>query len=346
MRMGLVGFADERQLRNLFATRNRNLHWERWAFMDADALWINGENAQPMRGHMVRVPAAEPGKPATVLNLKEIDRPTAFTLPIRNGYFTPPLAFDPHHTDQVADVLNQFEADLLDTAVDLTLAAEISARRHHLASPSYHLSVRGKLVGVFSVTGEIGLAQHLSPYELVQAEWAGRPPAGADVPSHFRHTTMAHLMWRYVMRNVDDLLPSRYRSGPIYWRRMPAVPSKWVREEHMLLISALSSGPQTLRGLVESSGLSDAAVRQALAALYFGGSLTTDPRKAGPAVRAAPAKPHSDDEWPSSMTSAFVPPHSGIPPRPGQAAVPPRPGQRARGDAPTVPAPLELPRKR
>jgi hypothetical protein len=118
---------------------------------------------------------------------------------------------------------------------------------------------------------------------------------------------------------------------------MPAVPSKWLREEHMILISALSSGPQTVRGLVEASGLDEAAVCQALAALYFGGSLTTDPRKAGPAAQEAVAKPHSDDEWPSSMTSSFLP---------SRPAVPPRPGQRARGDAPTVPAPLELPRKR
>src|SRR3954470_2994500 len=200
MRMGLVGFTDERQLRNLLATRNRNLHWERWPFMDADALWINGEHAQPLRGSMVRVPSAEAGKSATVLNLKEIDRPTAFTLPIGNGYFTPPLAFDPHKVDQVADVFTQFEADLLDAAVDLTLAAEISRRRHELASPSYHLTVQGKLVVIFSVSGEMGIAPQLSLHELEQAEWAGRP--GGDVPSHFRRQTMAQVMWNYVMRNV------------------------------------------------------------------------------------------------------------------------------------------------
>src|SRR3954471_14108234 len=96
MRMGLVGFPDEKQLRNLLGTRNRNLQWERWPFIDADALWINGENAAPLRGNMVRIPSPEEGKPATILNLKEISRPTAFTLPIGNGYFTPPLAFDPH----------------------------------------------------------------------------------------------------------------------------------------------------------------------------------------------------------------------------------------------------------
>ena len=336
MRMGLVGFADEKQLRNLIATRNRNLQWERWPFIDADALWINGEHAQPLRGNMVRIPAAEAGKPATVLNLKEIDRPTAFTLPIGNGYFTPPLAFDPHKVDQVADARHQFEADLLDTAVELTLAAEIAARRHELASPSYHLTLRSKLVAVIGMSGEIGFTQQLSPYELAQADWAGRPAAGADIPSHFRRTTMAQVMWNHVMRNAHDLLPSRYRQGAFYWRRMPAVPAKWIREEHMMLISMLSTGPQTVQSLAAQTGFSEAAVAQMLAALYFGGSLTTDPRKAGPA--RPPAKPRADEDWPSSMTSTDAPPPV--------AAAPPRPGKRSRADLPTVPASLENLRKR
>jgi hypothetical protein len=336
MRMGLVGFADETQLLNLIATRNRNLQWERWPFIDADALWINGERAQPMRGNMVRIPAADAGKPATILNLKEIDRPTAFTLPIGDGYFTPPLAFDPHKVDQVADVLHQFEADVMDTAVELTLAAEISGRRHDLASPSYHLTLRGKLVAVFSVSGDIGFTQQLSPYELAQADWAGRPAAGGEIPGHFRRTTMAQVMWNYVMRNVDDLLPARYRETEIYWRRMPAVPQKCVREEHMMLISLLSTGPQTVQSLAAQTGLSEAAVAQTLAALYFGGSLTTDPRKAAPA--APPVKPGNDDDWPSSMTSTAVAPPA--------TPAPPHPGQRSRSDLPTVPAPLEIQRKR
>ncbi|HEY8050777.1 MAG TPA: hypothetical protein VIE63_16525 [Ramlibacter sp.] len=333
MRMGLVGFADERQLRNLLATRNRNLQWECSQFMDADALWLNGENAQPLRGNMVRIPSPDPERSATILNLKEIDRPTAFTLPIGNDYFTPPLAFDPHRVEQVADVLGQFESELLATAVDLTLAAAISARRHDLSSESYHLNVHGKLVAIFSVTGQIGFAPQLTPHDLAQAEWAGRPAAGADLPAHFRRTTMSHIMWNYVMRNVDDLLPSRYRRGTMYWRRMPAVPAKWVREEHMMLISILSTGPQTVGSLVDQTGLAEESVCQLLAALYFGGSLTTDPRKAGPA-RAAGEKLRTDEEWPSSIMSSFV------------STVPPRPGKPPTSDMPTVPAPLEEPRRK
>jgi hypothetical protein len=330
MRMGLVGFTDERQLRNLIATRNRNLQWERWPFMDADALWVNGAQVQPLRGPVVRVPAAEPGKPATILNLKEIDRPIAFTLPIGNGYFTPPLAFDPHRVDQVADVLNQFEAMLLDVAVDLTLASELAARRQELASPTYHLSVQGRLVGIVSATGDIGVAQALSPYELAHAEWAGRPAAGAEIPGHFRRTTMAQVMWNHAMRHSEeDLLPSRYRSGIFYWRRMPAVPQRWVREEHLMLISVLSTGPQTIASLMDATGLSEPVIAQALAALYYGGSITTDPRRAGP-TRAV--KPRNEEGWPSSMTSAFVP---------GRPAAPHRPRKGASSELPTVPQPLD-----
>ena len=59
MRMGLIGFGEEQYLRNLLMTRNRNLQWERWPFMEADALWINGAHAQPLRNHMVRIPSAD-----------------------------------------------------------------------------------------------------------------------------------------------------------------------------------------------------------------------------------------------------------------------------------------------
>jgi hypothetical protein len=330
MRMGLVGFPDEKYLRNLLKTRNLNLQWERWPFMEADALWINGSDAQATRGNMVRIPSAEPGKPAIIMNLKEIDRPMAFTMPFSDGYFTPPLAFDPHKVDQVADVFNQFEALLLDTAVDLTLAAEIAARRHELASPCYHLQAHGKLVATVSVSGEIGVAPTATPHEIAEADWATRPEAARGMPSHFRPTSISHVMWNYVTRHGGELLPSRYRSASIYWRRMPTVPQRLVREEHLLAISALTTGPQTIASLMTATGLSEAAVTQALAALYFGGSLTTDPSKAGP---TRSAKPAAREDWPSSMTSAgtIQAPRGSVPPRP----------RRPQADMPTVPQPLE-----
>jgi hypothetical protein len=329
MRMGLIGFADEQYLRNLLMTRNRNLQWERWPFMEADALWVNGARAQHMRDSLVRVPSTDPAKKATVLNLKEMDRPAAFTLPLGDAAFRPPLAFDPHKAAEVAEVFNQFEAALLPTVVDLTLAAQIAQRRHELLSPTYHLSISGHLVAVVNVTGAIGIDATLTPHELMHADWSGVPGAAGEYPTHFRRASLPVVMWQYAMRNTGELLPSRYRRGTIYWRRMPTVPSRYIREEHLLVIAELSCGPQDIAQLVASTGLSETVVEQALAALYFGGSLTADPRKAGPTRAAKPRRP--DESWPSSMTSAFATPARPVPPRPG----------RARADVPTVPTPLD-----
>src|SRR4051812_32806669 len=83
MRMGLIGFADEKQLVNLLQTRSHTLRWSPWAFVEADALWVNGAFAQEVREGMVRIPAGQPKQKATILNMREIDRPIAFTLPMR-----------------------------------------------------------------------------------------------------------------------------------------------------------------------------------------------------------------------------------------------------------------------
>ena len=335
MRMGLIGFADEQYLRNLLMTRTRTLQWERWPFMEADALWINGEHAQLLRNQMIRIPSTDPTKKAVLLNLKELDRPAAFTLPVGDGAIEAPV-FDPHKTSDVVGVLQRFETALTPLAVELTLASDIAQRRRDLIAPTYHLSLHGRLIAVVNVTGEIGIDPDVVPSDVMHAQWSGRPGgAGEELPRFFRPTTLAVLMWQYAMRSTDtELLPSRYRTGPVYWRRMPSVPGHMVREEHLLVIAQLSAASHTVDSLVTATGLSEAAIVRALAALYFCGSLTTDARKAGPLREIKPRE--QDDAWPSSMTSAFSPRSTPMPPRPG----------RPRFDMPTVPTPLDVPKKK
>lgn len=323
MRMGLIGFADESYLANLLMTRNRFLRWERWPFVDADALWVNGAHAQPLRNNMIRVPSAQPDKPATVLNLREIDRPMAFTLPLGNGYVSPPEVFDPHVAASVAEVLTKFEDALMRTATQLALADEIAARRHDLSSPIYHLSVNGTLAAVVNVTGDIGLAPGLTPVDIAQAHWGGRPSAASDIPPGFERIGMAPMMFQYVMRNGANLLPSRYRQGLIYFRRTPAVPPRMVRDNHLAIISELQSGPQTIQQLMQNTGITDPGMGQALAALYFAGAITNDPRKA---AGGTAAHVHQE-EWETRPPTA-------------SEAVPPRPGKRRQSDMPTAPTPL------
>lgn len=277
--MGLLGFPDERHLRNLLSTRTR-LPWVVSPAAEADALWVNGAHAQPLRNHMVRVPSAKPSEPATVLNLKEISRPVAFAYPLGNDYFNPPNVFDPHSAESVAGILSRLEAELQGLRVELALGREIASRRYELRSPAFHLSLRGKLVGVVNVTGELGLSLSLSPNELAEVRWSGRPAAACAIPPEFRVTTMAHVMWHYVGRSDENLLPARYCQGLIYYRRMPQVTPRMIRDSHLALISELSTMPQSLEQLKASTGMGQTQACQTLAALYFAGSITTDLRKA------------------------------------------------------------------
>lgn len=279
LRMGLFGFGDERHLCNLLNTRTL-MPWVRSAAVDADALWVNGEHAQPLRNHMVRVPSTQPGTAATILNLKEIDRPVAFTHPLGNGYFSPPNVFDPQSPESVAGILRTFDAELQLLRVELALGREIAGRRYELRSPIFHLSLMGKLVGVVNITDEVGLSPDLTAVDMPEVRWSGRPAAACAIPPQFRLTTMAHVMWQYVGRSDENLLPSRYTKGLIYYRRMPQVSPRMIRDSHLVLISELSTMPQSLDQLRASTGMGQKQVCETLAALYFAGSITTDARRA------------------------------------------------------------------
>lgn len=277
--MGLVGFADERHFCDLLGTRAR-ARWIASPAADADALWVNGDHAHPLRNHMVRVPSTKPGAPATVLNLKEISRPVAFTQPLGNGYFSPPNLFDPLSAESVAGVLRTFEGELQQLLIELALGREIAGRRYELRSPTFHLSLMGKLVGVVNINAELGLARGLTTVDMAQVRWSGRPAAACAIPPEFRLTSMAHVMWQYVGRCDENLLPSRYTKGPIYFRRMPQVSPRMVRDSHLVLISELSTMPQSLEQLQASTGMGHKQACETLAALYFAGSITTDARRA------------------------------------------------------------------
>lgn len=279
LRMGLVGFADERPLCNLLDTRSR-MRWVSSPAADADALWVNGDRAQPLRNHMVRVPSTLPGATATILNLKEISRPVAFTHPLGNGYFSPPNVFDPLSAESVGGILRTFEAELELLHLELALGREIASRRYELRSPTFHLSLMGKLVGVVNITGELGLSPKLTAADMAQIRWGSRPAAASAIPPEFRLTSMAHVMWQYVGRSDEDLLPSRYSNGLIYFCRMPAVSPGMIRDSHLVLISELSTMPQSLEQLRASTGMGQKQASQTLAALYFAGSITTDARRA------------------------------------------------------------------
>lgn len=330
LRLALVGFADEAHLANVLRTR-RSVSWRPWAALEADALWVNGERAEPARNHMVRVPSPHPEGPATLLSLKDIARPTAFALPIGNGYLTPPEVFDPRSAKSIAEVLQGFESRLRPLATQLALGHQVAARRHQLTSPVYHLTDGQRMLAVVDVAGNVGIDPAATVDDIAQAQWQGRPAAANAIPSHFAQITMTQMMWQYVTRSGEDLLPEKYRKSPIYFRRAPYIARALLKDVHLVLLAELSSGPASFEQLQQEIGLGDSALAQALGALYFAGSITTDPARAATGPQSLQRRLREGEPSQASLASAFSP--SSQPP----------PVKRALD---TVPTPLELPRRR
>jgi hypothetical protein len=323
LHMGLIGFHQPQYVESLLSTRHA-IPWRVSAPADADALWVNGEHARSARHHLVRVPSGLPDQKATLLSLSDLSRPIAFTLPISDGYLTPLYSFDPRMTSSVVEIFRVFEELLRPLVVQLTLAQQIAQRRHQLTSPVYHLSRGSSLVAVLDVAGNVGFDPNLAPDQVAECQWHGRPPGAAGLPPSFVQTSMVLLMWRYAMRSLaSDLLPSKYLAQPIFFRRPPAVPRPMLRDVHLAVLASLSAKPCAFGDLQQDIGLAAPVLNQALAALYFAGSITTDAARA-----AAPRAGASRGAAPSgsSLLSAF-----------GEVA-PAGPGPRRVLD--TVPMPL------
>lgn len=294
MRMGLIGFQGDQHLSHLLQTHAGVLKWEHGPFVEADALWVNGEHAQLIRNSLVRVPSYDPTKPATLLNLDEMDRPTAFTLPLPSPDIRPPHLFDPYSPPSVQALMAKFEGQLQPLAVELVIGRGIAERRFQLTSAVYHLILRNTLVGVVDLEGDVGLLPGLMPAHAAAASWHGRPPSAHEIPSHFGRTPVSQVMWQYVMRTDEDLLPERYRRTPIYFRGPALVPQNMLRDTHMLLLRELTTGARTFDQLCEQTGLGRKLAGQALAALYFAGSVTSHRRKTAWVPRSKARQGRSD----------------------------------------------------
>ncbi len=277
MRMGLVGFADEEYLTRILKVRSRVLQWEPWPFLEADALLVNGAAAEPVGSHLTRIPA--PGLHArdTLLDLHDISRPTAFTLPLGNPAFRPPYVFDPRSAASIAQVLRLLEASVLPRAAQLTLGEALSERRASLNSPVYHLTKRGTMLGVVDLNNEVGLLPGVTPADIEAAEWHGRPLGANGVPPHFHRISVWRLMWRYAARRRVNVLPRQYLTATIHLHRPPAVDAGDLNDSHLQVLSELSRSPRTLAQLQQLTGLTEGSLTQAVGALYVVGSIGTDP---------------------------------------------------------------------
>ncbi|NPC57670.1 hypothetical protein [Caenimonas soli] len=255
--------------------------WRTCAFGDADAWFVNGQNVRVMPSGTLKVAPGLPTERALNLNLSEVDRPVAFALPLASGDIEPRCTFDPASKAATHGVLAQFEGWLRLLRVQFVLGAQLVAREAELRRGVYHVSYSGSLLAVLDLyEGKCAISPGAHPADLWEAQWDKRPVGAGATPPGFLAATPAQLAWAYVCRTDRDLLPARYVTDLIYYRHVPRVPVRWLRDSQLMLVRELSVEPATFEALRQRTGLTVRHLKQDLTCLYYATAITITRSKA------------------------------------------------------------------
>ena len=284
LRLGLAGFTVEQQqsLEALLEGASvGGMTWQVGKFEEADAWCVNGARSQLLTDGTLRVASGVPAGRSVHLNMPEIDRPVAFALPLAPRNFEPTYSFDATQAASVQQLLGRLESWLRPLVAQFCLASQILEHETALGSGVYHVSgTNGALLAVVNLRGDVGVLPTASPLEFEHAMWNPRPPSADQIPEGFVRTSLSQLMWQYAIRTTRDVLPRRYRTGVLYFRRPPRLPQRLLRDSHLLLLRELAGGPGTFAELAQRTGLTDEPLAQDLAALYLVGAITSNPKRA------------------------------------------------------------------
>lgn len=305
--------------------------WQFCAFPVADAWWINGARVQVRPDATIRVASAVPGGRSIHLDLQDVDRPLAFSLPLAPRQFEPLYTFDPQSPASIDAVLKTFEGWMQPMVAQFALASSIFDQESVLGSASHHVTSNGELIAVVNMRGDCGVLPTATVADFENAMWQRLPVAVAPIPEHFVRSGLAPLMWHFAMRTVRDVLPQRYYSEPIYFRRPPRLPQRLLTDAHLLLMRELVGGPADFRTLQQNTGLGEAALARDLAALYYVGAITTNAKRA---AASSMNRPSQDGDSGTSQNHSI--PHSG----PDSTLPFPRVRKGIEASDPTAPAPL------
>jgi hypothetical protein len=304
-RLGLAGFSAQQEA-DLAATLSSAapgaMVWEPGRMAEADAWWVNGSRVEWLGNDTVRIAAASPVECALQLRLPEIDRPIAFSIPLACGDFEPAYSFDAGSRRSMNAVLEKFEAWLSPLSAQFCLASHIVEHEIALGSGTFQVHLNSALLAVVNIPGEIAVLPSAGPADFEEAVWS-RQTCGAEIPENFVRTSLSQLMWQYAVRTQRDVLPKRYRAGLLYYRRPPRLPQRAVLDSHLLLMRELACAPASFETLQDRCGLNADQLARDLAALYFVGSITSNPKRA-----ALNQRPRRSEEPESGHG-----PHSSLP---------------------------------
>lgn len=257
--------------------------WQIGKFADADAWWLNGARVQVLLDSTIRIASGEPGGRSLHLDLADVDRPVAFALPLAPPHFEPLYTFEADSTRCVAAILEKFEAWLRPLIAQFCLASWIIEQESVLGRGGvHHLLANGALIAVVNMRGEIGVLPTAGPVDFENASLHRVPSPDNAIPDHLVRSSLSQLMWQFAVRTTCDLLPKRYLTGLVFYRRPPRLPHRMLTDLHLLLLRELAGGPGRFETLQQRTGLGAAALAHELAALYLVGAITTDPKRAAP----------------------------------------------------------------
>lgn len=281
LRLGLLGFspiACDKVLKAIEQPLGISSYaqWELVEFEHADAWCINGASIEQLKGNSVLVRTLQASQPLISLDPTQITRPVAFTEPLPDGLEAAELVnFNKPQLLLVG--LQRFEAWLRPIRVQFAVGKELIEREAELSKGIYHvIGTHGSLLAVVNlIQWTVALLPSARPVDFQEASWMHRPNSAADAPATFVQTSVAMLMWTYASRTGEDVLPPRYRTQTIYMRKLPKLPVGWMRDEHFVLLRALSTGAGRFDDLLKTTQLPQQLLERALAALYYAGSVTT-----------------------------------------------------------------------
>ncbi|HZY18926.1 MAG TPA: hypothetical protein VFE82_10620 [Ramlibacter sp.] len=288
LRIGLAGFSlDQQQLLAEAVARESagSVDWEFGALTEADACCVNGARTQLLLDGTLRVGSGIPAGRSVQIDPAALERPIAYSLPLAPRNLVPELSFE-LEPDSIKAMLRRMVGSLKPLIAQFCLASQILEQESALGAGIYHvISVEGKLLAVVDLRGDVGVLANASPLELESAMWAPQPRRPDAVPGHFHRCSLSRLMWQYAQRTHRDLLPPRYRTELLYFRRTPRLPHRLLKDAHLRLLQALAREAARFADLEQRTGLGAPELARELAALYLVGAITSNPKRAASAPR-------------------------------------------------------------
>ncbi len=337
LRVGLAGFSLEQQdqVRRLLADAGAAgpATWTAGELAGCDVLFINGARTQSLGGDVVRIASGVPGGRSVQIALAELDRPVAVARPFPSRGVGSSYLFDLADPSSLHAVLDQLLEGLQPVLARHVLASQVLEQDTTAGSGVWHVTDGSTVLAVVDLRGDVALAPQAGAPELGEAVWIERPRAALDFPPSYDRRSLSLLMWDYALRTRRDVLPPRYRSGLLFFRRPPRLPHRLLQDGHLLLMRELTHAPASFDQLGQRTGLPAEALARDLGALYLVGAITGNPKRA--AQHALPRRPGRDSG--AGALASVVPSDLHL----GPGRLPPEPRRPEPLDY-TVPARLEV----